>query len=197
MNLLSRHVMHRGGTAAVWNSWLLVAPLFAATVLSAALPAMAHDTIARTETLKGGPYTVQLGMVQDPPTVETPLDVTVIAAKDAPTLEGATVTLTGKPGLGTDAATTRAIPMTPEPQERDSFEGKVPLSVRGGWQLQVDISGPAGSGKVVLPVTVAAPAAIPTWLGWLIGMVPLLGVIWFAWWNRGYYLRLKREAGAR
>jgi hypothetical protein len=185
------------GRVAVWKSWFLVTPVFAAAVLSAAVPASAHDAIARTETLKGGPYTVQLGLTQDPPTVETPLEVTVIAAKDAPTLEGATVTLTGKPGLGTDAAVTRAIPMTPEPQEKGSFEGKVPLSVRGGWQLQIDISGPAGAGTVVLPVSVAAPAAIPTWLGCLISMAPLLGVIWFAWWNRGYYLRLKREPGTR
>ncbi|HUP02352.1 MAG TPA: hypothetical protein VMU19_00090 [Bryobacteraceae bacterium] len=157
--------------------------------------ALAHESVARTEIVTAGPYSVQLGMGQDPPTVETPLDVTAVAAKGAPSLEGATLTLTGKPGLGTDAAVTRGIAMSPEPQEKGSFEAKVGLAVRGNWILQLDISGPAGTGTASLPLVVAAPAAIPTWLGWLIGMAPLLGLAWFAWWNRAYYLRLKREAG--
>jgi hypothetical protein len=165
-------------------------------LVGGAIPALAHDTVARTETLTAGPYSVALGLAQDPPTVETPLEVTAIAAKGTPALDGATLTVTAKPGLGTDAATTPAIPLTPEAQEPGSFSGKVPLATRGNWTLQLDVAGPAGKGTATLPVTVAAPAAIPTWLGWLIGLAPLLGVLWFAWWNRGYWVRLKREAGA-
>jgi len=46
-----------------------------------------------------------------------------------------------------------------------------------------------------VPITIAAPGAIPSvWLGYLIGLSPLLGLAWFAWWQRGYLHRLRAEA---
>jgi hypothetical protein len=165
-------------------------------LLTLASSAFAHDNIARTVTVQGGPYSIQVGMMTDPPTVETPLDITVTAASGAPALKGATVTLTAVPGLGTDGVTSKAYPMTAEPAEPASFETKIPLPVRGAWLLKVEVDGPAGKGTATLPVTVAAPAAMPIWLGWLIGMSPSLGLVWFAWWNRRYFLRIRSEARA-
>ncbi len=163
-------------------------------LLTFAFSASAHDNIARIDTIQGGPYSIMVGTMMDPPTVETPLEITIIAANGAPTLKGASVTLTAVPGLGTDGATSKPYAMTPEPAEPASFETKIPLPVRGAWILRLDVDGPAGKGTANLNINVAAPAAMPVWLGWLIGMSPSLGLVWFAWWNRKYFLRIRQEA---
>jgi hypothetical protein len=162
--------------------------------LAVAAPALAHENIARIETVPGGPYTIMIGLITDPPNVEAPLEVTIGAAEGTPTLAGATVTLTGLPGLGTDATPTRPVPLTLEEGETEYFEGKISLPVRGAWTLRLDVDGPAGKGTALLPVTVAAPAGVPLWLGWLIALSLLLGGAWFAWRNRRTRGRLRAEA---
>jgi len=65
--------------------------------------------------------------------------------------------------------------------------------VQGAWRLEIEVNGAAGVGTVSLPIEVAGPPAIPIWLGWLIGLSPMLGLAWFAGWNRRYLRRLVRE----
>jgi hypothetical protein len=50
-----------------------------------------------------------------------------------------------------------------------------------------------------LPVTVAALEATPMWLGWLVGLSPLVVLAWFAWWNKGYlrWLRVEEVDGSK
>jgi hypothetical protein len=163
-------------------------------LLANATPVPAHDNLARIETASGGPYTILIGLVTEPHT-GTPLEVTIIAAPGAPSLERTTVVLSGEPGLGTDAVPTRPISMTLEEGMKESFEAKIGLTVRGAWKLRFAIDGPKGPGVVVLPVTVSAPEAIPVWLGWGIAMAPLLGLLWFVGWNRRYLVRLRAEVG--
>ena len=169
------------------GAWLL-AQLF---VLAPATPA--HENIARLVTTQAGPYLLTIGFMSDPPQVETPLEVTLKAEPPGPSLAGTTLTLTGLPGLGTDATPTRPVRLTLEADETEFYEGKVSLPVRGAWVLRLDVEGSAGRGTALLPVTVAAPAAMPLWLGWLIALSPLLGVAWFAGWNRRYLARLRLE----
>ena len=38
---------------------------------------------------------------------------------------------------------------------------------------------------------------VPEWLGWLIGLSPLIGLAWFGWRQRGYLRRLRAEQGPR
>ena len=158
-----------------------------------AIPVHGHENIARTVTAQAGPYTLVIGLMSDPPHEENPLEVTVRAAAEAPSLEGAALTLTGLPGLGTDATPTRPVNLKPQAGEPGEYAGAISLTVRGAWTLRLEIQGPGGSAAVFLPVTVAAPAAIPVWLGWLIAMSPLIGVAWFGWWNRRYLGRLRAE----
>lgn len=136
---------------------------------------------ARSEILTAGPYTIIMSFSQDPPEVETPLEVT-IKNQSGTMLSGRIV---AQPGLGTDGATLytqlRAVP-----GEQGTLVGTVHLPVRGAWNIIADLNGPHGRGTASIAVTVSAPNAIPIWLGWLIGLSPLLGCIWLAWWLWNY-----------
>jgi len=68
--------------------------------------------------------------------------------------------------------------------------GVLHLPVRGAWQVGIDLDGPAGHGSASLDVTVSAPNAIPPWLGWLIGLSPLIGCAWLTWQQWNYRRRL-------
>ncbi len=160
-------------------------------------PVIAHEDAARTGELSAGPYLLSVQLYDDPVQVGQPLEVTVRSLPGGPTLEDATVTVTGVPGLGTDATQTREIAMQPETAEPGSYAGEVSFPVRGAWDVRIRVSGPAGEGTASLPVTVAVPGAIPVWLGWLVGLSPLVGLVWFAWWNRGYLRRLRAEEAQR
>jgi hypothetical protein len=158
-----------------------------------AAPVSAHESSARVEELSAGPYLLSVQLYDDPVQVGQPLEITVRSLPGGPALEDATVTVIGVPGLGTDATQTRETTMQLETAEPGSYVGEVSLPVRGAWDIRIWASGPAGEGTASVPVTVAVPGAIPVWLGWLVGLSPLAGLAWFAWWNKGYLRRLRAE----
>jgi hypothetical protein len=139
----------------------------------------------RTETLKAGPYSIEITLSLDPPEVEKPLNVTLVT-RDASQLSGYVMAV---PGLGTDAITVRA-PLAPAGRTSDTLVGVLHLPVRGVWQIVIDLNGPSGHGSARLDVTVSAPNAISPWLGWLIGLSPLIGCAWLVWQQWKYRRRL-------
>ncbi|MDQ3942090.1 MAG: FixH family protein [Actinomycetota bacterium] len=175
------------------SRWLALLVICTALLALPVAPVIAHEDAARTEELSAGPYQLSVQLYDDPVQVGQPLEVTVRSLPGGPDLEDATVTVTGVPGLGTDATQTREIAMQPETAEPGSYAGEVSFPVRGAWDVRIRVSGPAGEGTASLPVTVAVPGAIPVWLGWLVGLSPLVGIAWFAWWNRGYLHQLRAE----
>jgi hypothetical protein len=175
------------------NRWLTLLVLCLALSALLAAPASAHQEAARTEQLQAGPYLLSVQLYDDPAHVEQPLMLTVHSLPSSASLDEAAVTVTGVPGPGVDATQTPATNLRPDPAEPGSYTGEVSFPVRGTWDLQLEVSGPQGEGTANVPVTVAAPSAIPVWLGWLIGLSPLVGVAWFAWWNRNYLRRLRAE----
>jgi hypothetical protein len=172
---------------------ILVAALVLACTLPAATPALAHDAVAITEQLQAGPYLLEVSLDRDPPRTGQNLDVTVRALPGGAPIVwngGSRVTVVAMPAAGTDATQTRQIMLQPETHDRSSFAGTVQFPVRGSWTLEIQASGPDGEGTASLPLAVAGPPVIPFWLGWLIGLSPVLGLVWFADWNRRY---LRRE----
>jgi hypothetical protein len=87
-----------------------------------------------------------------------------------------------QPGLGTDATPTKAR-VYPDPDNPAMYAADPVVVVRGVWVMELTVAGAQGSGTAWVPLTVAAPAAMPVWLGWLLGFSPPLGVGWFAWWQ--------------
>jgi hypothetical protein len=155
----------------------------------------AHGAPARSESVSAGPYLVVVNQYADPARAGQGMDITVSAVPGSPSLQETSLSVIGKPAPGTDATQTRAVPLREEvPLEPGSYFATISFPVAGAWQLVLTADGPAGSGTAVVAVQVAAPTAIPFWLGWLIGLSPLVGVAWFAWWSRGYLARLRAEA---
>jgi hypothetical protein len=140
----------------------------AAAVL--ALAPMAGST--RTDAYAAGPYTVTV-------TRADPVDAggTVEFAVSVAPADGAGVVAMTLPGPGTPARPGRTAIATGERPGRYRLTATFP--VRGAWVLAIDVAGPAGSGRAAVPVTAAAPGAIPIWLGWAIGLSPLIGVALF------------------
>jgi hypothetical protein len=139
----------------------------------------------RTEALKAGPYSIEVTLSLDPPEVEKPLNVTIVTP-DASQVSGYVMAV---PGPGTDALLVRA-PLTSTKHASNTQVGVLHLPVRGVWQIVIDLDGPAGHGSASLNVIVSAPNAIPPWLGWLIGLSPLIGGAWLIWHQWKYRRRL-------
>jgi hypothetical protein len=126
----------------------------------------------RTDAYPAGPYTVTVTR-EDPVSVDHRTEFTVaLAPADAAGLVAIPL-----PGAGTDARPGRAA--TAVAQRPGVYQVSVTFPVRGAWVLALAVAGPAGSGQAAVPVTVAAPGAIPTWLGWAIGLSPLAGLVAF------------------
>lgn len=140
-----------------------------ATVLASGKP-------ARSETLTAGPYTIVVGLSDDPPIVDQNFTLTVSSHEVTP-LSG---TLLAQPGPGTDAIPAHTA-LTADTGNAHVLAGTLHLVVRGAWKLVVNLNGLRGRGVASLDVTVTAPNAIPVWLGWLIGLLPLVGCVWLIW----------------
>src|SRR5947209_1213350 len=76
------------------------------------------------------------------------------------------------PGPGTDAKTVD-VTVTPDSDSRDVYDVNVTPPIRGKWLLHLQVAGVSGKAVGDIPITVEGPPEIPTWLGWLIGLIPL------------------------
>ena len=138
----------------------------------AILLALAPPAGARTDPFAAGPYSVAVTRA-DP--VEVDHTTAFTLALTPP--DGATVVAVTLPGPGTPGRPGRA---TAVPGDRPgAYVVTASFPVRGAWVLVLDVAGPRGRGRAAVPLTVAAPGAIPQWLGWTIGLSPLLGLAVF------------------
>jgi hypothetical protein len=60
-----------------------------------------------------------------------------------------------------------------------SIQGDAEITVRGPWVLHVTVNGRSGSGTADVPIEATAPPAIPNWLGWFIGSIPIIILLLF------------------
>ena len=146
--------------------------------------AWASSGPAQTETLQVGPYVVNVNLAQYPPQTDQSDAVTVVPQNSSVHLSGRILM---QPGLGTDAVELRSS-LSPVGQS-STLAGSIRMPVRGAWNIVVLLNGPQGQGQATFPIVVAAPGAMPIWLGWVIGLTPLLGVAWLVW----HQLRYRRK----
>ena len=83
--------------------------------------------------------------------------------------------------------------LSPDPNVHNGVQGDAEITVQGQWTLDIVVTGSAGQGEAFVPITATAPPAIPTWLGWVIGFIPLYGLFAFLLSQRG---RKARQANA-
>jgi hypothetical protein len=150
---------------------------------------LAQQQPARSEALAVGPYRVQVQLSENPPVVGHALDVRVAPGGAA----GLTGQLIAYPLTGTDSTPINAR-LLPDPADPGRLMGSLQLPVRGAWRLMVELDGPLGRGSAGFAVTSEVPFVIPAWLGWLLGLSPLIGCAWLIWHQWSYRRHLLTSA---
>jgi hypothetical protein len=82
----------------------------------------------------------------------------------------------------------------PDPHVPGGIQGDAEITVQGKWILDIVVTGSAGRGETFVTIIATAPPAIPAWLGWTIGYIPLYGLLVFLLWQRGYKARPEQAA---
>lgn len=82
------------------------------------------------------------------------------------------------PAKGTDGNVLR-VQLTPDSDTQGLYDVAVTPPVGGLWYLHITVQGQAGTVTGDIPMTVQEPPAMPVWLGWSIGMLPLPFLIAF------------------
>ncbi|HLH62361.1 MAG TPA: hypothetical protein VKV20_11815 [Ktedonobacteraceae bacterium] len=145
--------------------------------------ALATNGVQSTQgqSLQAGPYLVQVTLSQNPPSVGQTFTITVVSQDDL-ALAGRVI---AEPENGTDAIPAHANLNAP-PDHPGTLVGILSLSVRGDWRLIFEFNGPLGPASASLSITAQVPFDMPTWLGWLIGLIPLALFLWWLW-RQGHY----------
>ncbi len=139
--------------------------------------------------LAAGPYATMVNLSANPPQVGQPLHITVVP-RTVGHLVGQIIAL---PQAGTDSMPVHA-PLSPDPGRTNALAGSLQLPVRGAWRLMIELDGPQGYGTASLDVTAVVPFELPAWLGWLLGLSPLIGCAWLIWHQWRYRRQLLTSA---
>lgn len=167
----------------------LVAAALAAAALLALAPAAA---LAHTgdfsafypyhKTIQAGPYSLDVH-VGDWPMLATKWTDLVVRLDGGYQYSQVQIHLHMLPGPGVKAREKDDLLLS-----HDEFPGQPvwggrrwPVPAAGQWTWEFVVDGPRGQGVARMgPFTVLPAPGIPAWLGWLIGFVPLYGLLWFA-----------------
>ena len=159
-------------------SLLLILLVFASSCV-----AYAQSKPVHTQPLMVGSYNVVVGLSEYPPIVGDAIDVTI----KEPVGTQLSGQITAQPGLGTDGIPTHS---TFTANADGTLDATIHLVVKGAWTLVFDLNGPQGQASASIDVIVSAPGAIAPWLGWTIGLSPLIGCVWLGWWLWNYRRKL-------
>lgn len=141
--------------------------------IAVSLVATTHgSTPAKTMEVQAGPYSLTVSLYKDPANAGYALPFAITAPQPL------TYVITSVPGHGVNAIAIRAS-ISPNATNMHSIQGVAEITVQGHWQLHIVARGKKGQGIVDVPITATAPPAIPTWLGWGIGSLPLAGLFFF------------------
>lgn len=153
---------------------------------------LAAGTPAHTETIAAGPYIIDATLSQDPPYVDQPFDVTVVPHDRSIQLSGVVI---AQPGLGTNANKLQW-PLVAVGDHTGTLKSSIHIPVKGAWNILFKLDGPQGSGEARVAIVMSAPGAMPFWLAWIIGCIPLSGVIVWVIYQRRYHQKIAAQQQA-
>jgi hypothetical protein len=142
--------------------------------------ASAHNASPlHTDTVTAGGYTLTVAYFSWPLRAEQDAQILITPADNQYQHRelGLGVTL-NPPANGGGRSVTEAV--QPDSDTRNGYAVDIRPAYVGTWSLLVNVHGPQGDDGVVINLPVDGPPAIPEWLGWAVGFVPLLGLLGFA-----------------
>ncbi len=139
------------------------------------LAATIHGTPVRFIEATAGPYPIKLALYNDPINAgdTLPFNIAVASGTKGPL----TYEVTANAGPGVPASSQAQGDVNTQQNTPYGVPGSITLVTRGSWMLNIVINGPAGQGKAAIPLTAVSPPAIPTWLAWNIGLLPVYGLL--------------------
>lgn len=135
-----------------------------------------HGAPVRFIHTQAGPYPLTLAWYNEPINAG---DVLPFAIAVAPGTPGKlTYQVTASPGPGVPGSLSQG-DVDVQQQTPYGVPGSITLVTRGQWMLHITISGPEGLGEAAIPLTAVALPAMPAWLAWNIGLLPVYGLLLF------------------
>jgi hypothetical protein len=150
------------------------------------------STPAHVVQVKAGPYPLTISLYTYPAHASYALPFAI--APQQPIRGALTYTVTSIPDPSDVPATPVRASLSPDPNLPGGVQGAAEITVQGKWVLDILVTGSAGRGEAFIPITATAPPAIPTWLGWAIGYIPLYGLLVFLLMQRGRKARPEQTA---
>jgi hypothetical protein len=135
-----------------------------------------HGSPVRFIDAQAGPYRLTLALYSD--SIQAG-DVIPFALAVAPNTGGKlTYQVTASLGHGVPGSLVQG-DVNAQQSTPYGVPGSITLVTRGPWTLHIVISGPTGRGEASIPLTAVTFPAIPAWLAWTIGLLPLYGLLLF------------------
>jgi len=153
------------------------------------------STPARVVQAQAGPYPLTVSLYTYPAHASYALPFAI--APRRPTSGILTYNVNSVPDPTDAPATPVRASLSSDPNVRNGIQGDAEITVQGTWYLDIVVKGSAGQGEVFVQVLATAPPAIPTWLGWAIGGIPLYGLLVFLLMQRGRKAKQEQTATIR
>jgi len=150
------------------------------------------STAARVVQVQAGPYPLTVSLYTYPAHASYALPFAIAPQQS---IKGTlTYEVSSIPDPSDVPATPVRASLSPDSNMHNGVQGAAEITVQGQWTLDIVVTGSAGQGEALVPITATAPPAIPTWLGWVIGFIPLYALFAFLLSQRG---RKARQANAQ
>lgn len=167
----------------------ILALLFLLVDIGASLAATQQgSTPARVDQVTAGPYHFTVSLYDDPARAGFALPFAIAPQRAArgswtyqvTSVPQGTVLPNGRTLIyGRYTATPIRDSVVPDSHVAGGVQGAAEISVQGPWKLHVVVDGPAGQRAFDVAVTATTIPAIPTWLGWALGYIPVYGIAVF------------------
>lgn len=165
----------------LWQMALVVGAILSLVVvivilLQVILSPYIHGGPAKVVSINAGPYPLNVTLYNDPANAGYSLPFAIRTTSG--TSDRLVYDVSAVPAPGTIGSIVHAS-MNTGTMTAGGIPGNVSITVRGNWSLHIVVNGPNGQGEANVPFTATAPPAIPAWFAWLIGFIPLYGIVLF------------------
>ena len=150
------------------------------------------STPARVVQVKAGPYPLTVRLYTYPAHASYALPFAI--APQQPTTGILNYEVSSIPDPSDVPATPVRASISPDAHVPGGVQGDAEITVQGKWFLDIVVTGSAGRGETFVPIIATAPPAIPSWLGWTIGYIPLYVLLVFLLLQRGHKTRPEQTA---